>query len=49
MRMLAELPYSVLVVGAVMVGLWLSNTLYDLKVPQYISRKVGHAAGGLGF
>jgi phytol kinase len=47
--MLAELPYVVIVVGAVLVGLWLSNTLYDLKVPHYISRKIGHAAGGLGF
>ncbi len=47
--MAGELPYAVLVVGAVLVGLWLSNTLYDLKVPHYLSRKIGHAAGGLGF
>jgi phytol kinase len=47
--MASELPYVVMVTGAVLVGLWLSNTLYDLKVPHYISRKIGHAAGGLGF
>jgi phytol kinase len=47
--MASELPYVVMVAGAVLVGLWLSNTLYDLKVPHYISRKIGHAAGGLGF
>ena len=47
--MIAEFPYAVIVIGAVLVGLWLSNTLYDLKVPHYISRKIGHSAGGLGF
>jgi len=47
--MVAEIPYVVLIVGAVLVGLWLSNILYDLRVPHYTSRKIGHAAGGLGF
>ncbi|HEX7474350.1 MAG TPA: hypothetical protein VF318_00150 [Dehalococcoidales bacterium] len=47
--MLAQTPFAVLVIGSVLVGLWISNTLYDLKVPHYISRKIGHAAGGLGF
>jgi phytol kinase len=47
--MISEFPYAVIVIGAVVVGLWVSNTLYDLKVPHYISRKIGHSAGGLGF
>jgi phytol kinase len=47
--MISEFPYAVIVIGAVLVGLWVSNTLYDLKVPHYISRKIGHSAGGLGF
>jgi len=47
--MVAEIPYVVLITGAVLVGLWTSNILYDLKVPHYTSRKIGHAAGGLGF
>lgn len=47
--MIAEIPYVVLIAGAVLVGLWMSNILYDLKVPHYISRKIGHAAGGMGF
>lgn len=47
--MIAEIPYVVLIAGAVLVGLWISNILYDLKVPHYTSRKIGHAAGGLGF
>lgn len=47
--MIAEIPYLILIIGAVMVGLWTSNILYDLKVPHYISRKIGHSAGGLGF
>ncbi|MDD5700819.1 MAG: hypothetical protein PHU23_02110 [Dehalococcoidales bacterium] len=47
--MIAELPYAVIITGAVMVGLWISNTLFDLRVPHYVSRKIGHSAGGLGF
>lgn len=47
--MVAEIPYVVLISSAVLVGLYLSNILYDLKVPHYTSRKIGHAAGGLGF
>jgi len=47
--MVAEIPYVVLIAGAALVGLWTSNILYDLKVPHYTSRKIGHAAGGLGF
>jgi len=45
----AEIPYVVLIAGAVLVGLWISNILFDLNVPHYTSRKIGHAAGGLGF
>jgi len=47
--MVSELPFAVIIAGAVMVGLWISNTLFDLHVPHYISRKIGHSAGGLGF
>lgn len=48
-RLIAELPFVILIAGAVLVGLYVSNILYDLNVPHYISRKIGHAAGGLGF
>jgi phytol kinase len=47
--MLREAPYVVLIIGAVLIGLWVSNILFDLKVPNYLSRKIGHATGGLGF
>ena len=47
--MLAEVPFVVLIAGAGLVGLWISNVLFDLKVPHYISRKIGHSAGGMGF
>jgi phytol kinase len=47
--LLTDIPFAVLIAGAVLVGLWISNILYDLKVPQYVSRKIGHSAGGLGF
>lgn len=33
----------------VLLGLWVSNVLLDRGVPQYLSRKVGHAAGGLAY
>ena len=49
MQMIRETPYAVLIAGAIAVGLYISNILYDHKVPHYISRKIGHAAGGLGF
>lgn len=46
---LQEIPFVILIASAVLVGLYISNILYDLKVPNYISRKIGHSAGGLGF
>ena len=33
----------------VMVGLYISNVLYDHNIPQYVSRKVGHVIGGVGY
>jgi dolichol kinase len=47
--MLTEFPYAVIAAGTVLAGLWISNIVYDLKVPHHISRKIGHAAGGLAF
>jgi dolichol kinase len=48
-NMTSELPLVVLVVGVVAAGLWVSNIVYDLGIPHYISRKIGHGAGGLAF
>jgi phytol kinase len=48
-NMLSELPIVVLITGVVLVGLWISNIVYDHGVPHYISRKIGHGAGGLAF
>lgn len=47
--MSAEVLYAAIVVGVALAGLLLSNLLYDRNVPQYLSRKVGHSAGGLAF
>ncbi len=47
--MIAEIPYAVLITGAMLVGLYLANYFYDEGVEQYISRKVGHGVGGMGF
>lgn len=41
--------YAALVSVVVLGGMYLSNLLYDLKVPNYLSRKVSHAAGGVGY
>jgi len=48
MDMIAEIPYVVLIAGATLVGLWISNVLLDLNVPHYVSRKIGHSAAGMG-
>ena len=45
----ADIPLVILISGAVLTGIWISNILYDLGVPNYISRKVGHGAGGVAF
>lgn len=44
-----ELPYAVLIGSGVLVSLYLANLFYDYKVPQYISRKIGHLGGCVGF
>lgn len=48
-ELIAELPYVVLIGGAALVGLWVSNIFYDYKLPNYLSRKIGHLGGGVGF
>jgi phytol kinase len=48
-KLILELPYTLLIGGVVIVGLWLSNTVYDFGVPHYLSRKIGHFAGGFAF
>ena len=48
-NLIDEILYAVLISGIVFIGLWLSNIVYDFGVPQYLSRKIGHFAGGLAF
>ena len=43
------IPLAILVAGVVLVGLWTSNIVFDHGVPNYISRKIGHGAGGVAF
>ena len=47
--MASEIRYAVIVIGVILAGFWISNIVYDYSVPHHISRKIGHAAGGLGF
>ncbi|HUU64613.1 MAG TPA: hypothetical protein VMW37_00730 [Dehalococcoidales bacterium] len=47
--MLAEIPFVILIAGAALVGLYLANLFYDYNIPQYISRKLGHLGGCVGF
>jgi hypothetical protein len=49
MTIIKQAPFALLITAAIAVGLFISNILYDYKVPHYISRKIGHAAGGLGY
>ena len=48
-NVLTEIPLAILIVGVVLAGLWLANIVYDAGVPQYVSRKIGHGAGGVAF
>jgi len=47
--MTAEIPFAILIAGAVLVGLYLANQFLDYGTPQYLSRKAGHGAGGMGY
>jgi len=47
--MLAEIPYVILISGAALLGLYLANLFYDYNIPQYLSRKLGHLGGCVGF
>ncbi|MBA7697007.1 hypothetical protein ES703_105665 [subsurface metagenome] len=47
--MLAEAPFALLIAGAALLGLYLANLFYDYQIPQYISRKLGHLGGCVGF
>jgi len=47
--LVAEIPYVILIAGAALVGLYLANLFYDYGIPQYISRKLGHLGGCIGF
>jgi phytol kinase len=48
-NMVTELPLVILGVGVALVGLLISNIVYDHGVPNYVSRKIGHGAGGFAF
>jgi len=47
--LIAEIPFVVLIAGAALLGLYLANLLFDYQIPQYISRKLGHLGGCIGF
>ena len=47
--MMRDLPAVGLVAVIAGAGLWVSNLAYDRGIPHYVSRKIGHAAGGLSF
>jgi len=46
---LAEIPFVILIAGAALLGLYLANLFYDYQIPQYLSRKLGHLGGCVGF
>ena len=47
--MISEIPFVILTGGAALLGMYLANVFYDLSVPQYLSRKVGHLGGACAF
>ena len=48
-NMVHQFPLAILSVAVALTGLWISNILYDRGVPNYVSRKIGHLAGGIAF
>jgi dolichol kinase len=48
--MLNEIPYVLLITGAVMIGLYLANLIYDTgMIAHHVSRKFGHLGGCVGY
>jgi len=47
--MIRQLPLAVLSVAVALTGLLISNVFYDRGTPNYVSRKIGHLAGGIAF
>ena len=48
-NLIVEFPYVLLITCGILLGLYLANYFYDSKIPQYISRKIGHLAGCIAF
>ncbi|MDD5190321.1 MAG: hypothetical protein PHE50_04690 [Dehalococcoidales bacterium] len=48
-KTITEIPLVALVGVIVLAGLWLANFAFDHGVPNYVSRKIGHGAGGIAF
>jgi len=46
---LKELPYAILLACSSLLGMYLSNVFYDLKVPNYLTRKISHFSGCVAF
>jgi len=45
-----ELPFVILIAGAVLTGMYFANIMYDTgKIAHHVSRKISHMAGGVGF
>jgi dolichol kinase len=44
-----EIPLAIISIIVAMIGLWIANIVYDHGVPNYLSRKIGHLAGGIAF
>lgn len=48
-NILKEVPYALLIAGSALLGMFIANILYDAKIPQYLSRKMGHLGGAVAF
>jgi len=48
-NMIHQFPLAILSVAVALTGLLISNVFYDRGTPNYVSRKIGHLAGGIAF
>lgn len=46
---ISDIPLVIVISVIVTVGLLLSNFWFDRRMPHYLSRKIGHGAGGIAY
>lgn len=47
--LIREIPYTILIAGIALLGLWWANFFYDHGIKHWQSRKIAHFFGGVAF